>query len=265
MDRGFLFGDSIYEVIPTYDGKMVGFSAHIARMNAGLAATGIELEWSDDEWRELVETLVKENGGGNLGVYLQVSRGADTTRFHGFPDDVEPTVFGFVFVIPEPQVADKKLAKLGRMVTAQDLRWNRCDIKSTSLTGNVMLFQHGHKNSMIDTLLFDANDELTEASTSNAYIVSNGKVITPPLGQNILAGVTRHILLSILRKDGSIAVEERPVTRDEVNRADEVWISSSTKEIVPVVEIDGKAVGDGQVGDVWLAAQKLYSTGKFDF
>ena len=265
MDRGFLFGDSVYELIPSYEGSMVGFALHIGRMNAGMAATGIGLRWSEDDWRRLCEELVSKNGGGNLGIYLQVSRGEDTKRYHAFPDGVEPTVFGFVIAIPEPQVADKKLAKIGRVATAQDYRWNRCDIKSTSLLGNVMLFQHGYGNGMSETLLFDTNDELTEASAANAYIVSNGKVITPPLSPHILAGVTRHILLSILREDGSIAVEERAVTREEVLQADEVWISTSTKEIVPVVEIDGKAVGDGEVGDVWLAAQALYSSGKFDY
>jgi len=265
MDRGFLFGDSVYEVIPTYDGRMVGFAPHIGRMNAGMAATGIGLGWSEDDWRRVCEELASRNGGGNLGVYLQVSRGTDTTRFHAFPDSVEPTVFGFVFAIPEPQVADKELAKIGKLATAQDCRWDRCDIKSTSLLGNVMLFQHGYGRGMSETLLFDANDELTEASAANAYIVSNGKVITSPLSQHILAGVTRHILLSILREDGSIAVEERAVTRDEVLGADEVWISSSTKEIVSVIEIDGKPVGNGEVGDVWLAAQALYSSRKFDY
>jgi D-alanine transaminase len=265
MDRGFLFGDSVYELVPSYDGRMVGFAPHIRRMNAGIAATGIKLRWGEDDWRRVCEELASRNGGGNLGIYLQVSRGTDTTRFHAFPDGVEPTVFGFALAIDKPQVADKKLANIGRLATAQDYRWSRCDIKSTSMLGNVMLFQHGYGNGMSETLLFNANDELTEASAANAYIVSNGKVITPPLSQHILAGVTRHILLSILREDGSIAVEERAVTREEVLQADEVWITSSTKEITPVVEIDGKAVGDGEVGDVWLAAQALYSSGKFDF
>lgn len=265
MDRGFLFGDSVYELIPFYDGRMVGFAPHIGRMNAGMAATGIGLRWGEEDWRRVCEELASKNGGGNLGVYLQVSRGTDTKRFHAFPAGIEPTVFGFVFAIPEPQVADKKRANIGRVATAQDFRWNRCDIKSTSLLANVMLFQHGFESGMSETLLFDANDELTEASTANAYIVSNGKVITPPLSQHILPGVTRQILLGILREDGSIAVEERAITRDEVLQADEVWISSSTRDIVPVVEIDGKAVDDGEVGDVWLAAQALYSSGKFDY
>lgn len=265
MDRGFLFGDSVYEVIPSYAGRMIGFTQHIARMNAGMAATGIQPGWSEDDWSRVCEKLASKNGGGNLGIYLQVSRGADTKRFHAFPDGIEPTVFGFVFEIYEPQVADKKFANIGRLATAQDYRWSRCDIKSTSLLGNVMLFQYGYAKGMSETLLFDANDELTEASAANAYIVSNGQVITPPLDEHILPGVTRHILLSILRADGSIAVEERAVTRDEVFQADEVWITSSTKDIVPIVEIDGKAVGDGEVGDVWLAAQALYSAGKFDY
>lgn len=265
MDRGFLFGDGIYEVVPSYDGKLVGFGPHIDRMNEGLSLIGIDFNWSAERWREVAQNLIEKNGGGNLGIYLHVSRGADSKRFHAYPEGVEPTVFAFVFEIPAAPVADKSAAKGYKVSTTQDLRWKRCNIKSTALLGNVMHFQHGYAEGSNETILYNADNEVTEGSACNAYIVKNGVVITPPLDNQILPGITRLMLLDILSKDGSIKVEERVVTMDELRNADEVWLTSSSKEIAPVIEIDGQPVGDGQVGDVWQAAQALYSAGKYDY
>lgn len=265
MDRGFLFGDGIYEVVPSYDGKLVGFAPHIERMNNGMKEIGIQFDWSLEQWREVAEGLIEKNGGGNLGIYLHVSRGADTKRFHAYPDNVPATVFAFAFDIPAAPVADKTQAKKYKVTTTRDLRWERCHIKSTALLGNVMHFQHGFERGANETLLFNANNELTEASACNAYVIKDGVIATPPLDNQILPGITRHILLDILRKDGSIKIEERVVSMDEVFNADEVWVTSSSKEIAPVVEVDGKAIGNGEVGDVWEAAQKLYSAGKYNY
>ena len=265
LDRSFLFGDGIYEVVPSYDGKMVGFGPHIERMENGLAAIGIKLDWSQSDWADLCKQLIEKNGAGNLGIYLHVSRGADTKRFHGFPENVTPTVFAFAFDIAPPPVADKARAKKYTVSTSRDLRWERCQIKSTALLGNVLHFQQGQDQGNDETLLFNADNQLTEASSCNAYIVKDGVVITPSLDNQLLPGITRHIVLDILRNDGSIKVEERIVTLDEVQNADEVWITSSSKEIGAVVEIDGEPVGDGEIGDVWLAAQKLYSANKYNY
>ena len=265
LDRGFLFGDGVYEVVPSYAGSMVGFAPHIARMQDGLAAIGMTLDWSESDWAELCNRLISENGTGNLGLYLHVSRGADTRRFHAFPKNVNPTVFAFTFEIAPPPVADKALAHGYHVATAKDLRWRRCHIKSTALLGNVLHFQQGYESNCDETILYNSNNELTEASACNAFIVKDGVVITPPLDNQLLPGITRHIVLDILRKDSVIKVEERVVTMDEVNNADEVWITSSSKEIAPVTQIDGVPVGDGQVGDVWLAAQTLYSANKFSY
>ena len=265
LDRGFLFGDGVYEVVPSYAGTMVGFAPHIARMQDGLAAIGMTLDWSESDWAELCNRLISENGTGNLGLYLHMSRGADTRRFHAFPKNVNPTIFAFTFEIAPPPVADKALAHGYHVATAKDLRWRRCHIKSTALLGNVLHFQQGYESNCDETILYNSNNELTEASACNAFIVKDGVVITPPLDSQLLPGITRHIVLDILRKDGAIKVEERVVTMDEVNNADEVWITSSSKEIAPVTQIDGVPVGDGQVGDVWLAAQTLYSANKFSY
>jgi len=264
MDRGFLFGDGIYEVLPSYQGRMIGFDLHMTRMNNGMASIGIELGWDNARWRELCDTLINANGGGNLALYLQVSRGADTRRFHAYPENVTPTVFAFTFEIPAEPVADKSRVAY-RVVTDRDLRWERCHIKSTALLGNVLHFQQGYQQGADETLLFNERDELTEASACNAYIVKNGVVITPPLDNHKLPGITRYILLDLLRKDGRIPVEERVVTKDEVYNADEVWVTSSSKEVVPVIAVDGKAIGNGEIGDVWLMAQQIYSAGKYDY
>ncbi len=167
--------------------------------------------------------------------------------------------------IADPPPPDRNLVKPFRVATARDLRWGRCQIKSVSLLGNVMHFQHGHAQGLDEVLLYNANDELTECGACNAYVVKDGAVATPPLDHQILPGITRHIALALLRRDGTVPVAERVVTMDEVHHADEVWISSSSKELVPVVEIDGRPVGDGRPGGVWEHAQSLYSAGKFEF
>ena len=265
LDRGFLFGDGIYEVIPSYGGKTVGFGQHISRMNDGLGAIEINHKWSEDQWRELCTLLCEKNGNGNLGIYLHVTRGADDKRNHAFPDGLEPTLFAFAFEIPPPPVPDRNMVKAYTCSTGQDLRWDRCNIKSISLLGNVLHYQQGHAKGDGEILLYNENNELTECGACNAYIVKDGVVVTPQLDNQILPGITRQLVLKVLREDGSIPVEERIITMDEVWDADEVWISSSSKEIAPVIKLDGKPVGDGKVGPVWEAAAKLYQAGKFDF
>ncbi len=264
MDRGFLFGDGIYEIVPSYQGKMVGFGPHIARMQGGLAAIEIKLDWNEDQWREVCTTLLEKNGNGNLGIYLHVTRGADTKRHHAYPEGIEPTVFGYAFDIPAPPIPDREHIHPYTCSTGHDMRWHRCNIKSISLLGNVMHFQQGHSKGDNEILLYNANNELTECGACNAYIVKDGVVSTPLLDNQILPGITRQLLLGILKADGSIPLEERTITMDEVWDADEVWISSSSKEVVPVIKLDGKPVGDGKPGPVWEKAAKLYSAGKYD-
>ncbi len=265
LDRGFLFGDGIYEVIPSYSGKMVGFTAHIDRMKKGLNAIGLNLSYSHQQWREICEQLSQKNGGQALGIYLHVSRGADDKRFHAYPENVQPTIFAMAYDIPEPIIADKATRQGYALKSIEDLRWQRCQIKSTALLGNVMHFQEGQNAGCQEVLLYNHKQELTEASASNTYVIKNGIVITPPLNNQILAGITRKLLLEILRKDGSINVEERVVTLTEAQHADEIWITSSSKEVTPVTILDGKPVGDGKVGDVWQKAARLYSAAKFDY
>lgn len=266
FDRGFLFGDGIYDATPSYGGKTVALQLHLDRMNRGLKSIGIENPLTDEQWHGVATKLSEKNGGQNLGIYFHVSRGNEGRRFHGFPTDTKPTVFAMVIDIdPHPAVPDRT-AKTGlTVVSTEDLRWRRCNIKSTALLGNVLHFQESYAAQKDETIMYNARGELTEASSSNVFIVKDGIVATPMLDHQLLPGISRHIAIESLRADGSIQVEERVVTMDEVRQADEVWITNSSKHIGPVVELDGEPVGDGQVGPVWEKAMNIYEAAKYDF
>ncbi len=265
MDRGFLFGDGIYEVIPVHDGKPIGFSLHIDRMKKGLSAVEINLDWSHDQWRDICDKLVDKNGAGNLAVYLHVSRGADTKRHHAYPKGITPTVFGFASELAASLKSGRTAVTPLKISSAEDKRWRRCDIKSTALLGNIIHFQKGQAEGNDETLLFNAAGELTEGSATNVFVVKDGAITTPPLDHQVLPGVTRLMLLDMLRKDGSVPVEERVVTMEEARQADEIWLTSSTREVAPVVQLDGRPVGRGEAGPVWAIAYRLFTDKKFDY
>ena len=266
FDRGFLFGDGIYDATPSYGGRPVALQLHLDRMNRGLQSIGIENPLTDEQWRDVAKNLSEKNGGENLGIYFHVSRGNEGRRFQGFPMDIKPTVFAMVINIdPHPEVPDRKLKTGLRAISTEDLRWRRCNIKSTALLGNVLHFQESYAAQKDETIMYNARRELTEASISNVFIVKEGVVATPLLDNQILPGISRHIAVESMRQDGSIQVEERIVTMDEVHKADEVWITNSSKHIGPVVELDGEPVGDGLVGPVWEQAMTIYEAAKFDY
>ncbi|MDX1537678.1 D-amino acid aminotransferase [Arsukibacterium sp.] len=267
MDRGFLFGDGIYEVIPSYNGRFVGFKPHIARMQDGLAQLSIEPGLALADWQSICQRLLTDNratNGDNQAVYIQVSRGTDTKRNHAFPANIKATVFAYAFPIAAEPVADKSKATTFNVVTGQDLRWQRCHIKSTSLLGNVLHYQQGYASGAQEILLFDKDGNLTEGAAVNVFVIKDGVIATPPLTTKLLPGITRLLLLNILRKHSSIKVEERDISEQEVFAADEIWLTSSSKEIAPVLKVNEHTVGTGEVGDVWLAAQQLFSAHKYD-
>lgn len=268
MDRGFLFGDGIYEVIPSYTGRFVGFGPHIDRMHNGLAQLSIDPKLSQADWQAIADKLLADNRaelGDNIGVYFQVSRGTDTKRGHAFPANITPTVFGFAFAIPPEPVADKAKATTYAVATGQDLRWQRCHIKSTSLLGNVLHYQQGYSQGAQEILLFDKDGNLTEGAAVNVFVVKDGVIATPPLSHKLLPGITRHILLAILAAHSTLKVEERDISEADVMAADEIWLTSSSKEIAPVLFVNDKPVGNGLVGDTWLQVQQLFSRYKFDY
>ena len=265
MDRGFLFGDGIYEVIPSYAGRCIGLLPHLQRMQAGLQAIGMPLPMDIEGFKTVITRLISDNGSGNLGIYIHVSRGADIKRSHAFPLNVPQTVFAFAFEIPSEPVADKSKVKGFRVISTEDLRWKRCQVKSTSLLGNVMHFQQGQDAGVNETILFNKDGFLTEASSCNVFMVKDNVILTPPLDNQLLPGITRQLLLDMLKRDANFQVSERAVHMDELRVADEIWLTSSSKEIAPVIELDGQPVGNGEIGDMWLAAQRLFSQLKYQY
>lgn len=267
MDRGFLFGDGIYEVIPTYSGNPVGFNGHAVRMAEGLRAIGIENPHDKEAWRDIVTKLVAKNSAtftsSNIGVYLHVSRGTDTKRFHAYPTNIAPTVFGFVFEIAPPQVASRTEVKPLKVALEQDKRWQRCHIKSTSLLGNVMHFQQGVDAGVNETILYNQDGYITEASSCNVFMVKDGVIYTPPLNHELLPGITRAIALEAFANVG-LDVQEKWFSKESLLSADEVWLTSSSKEVAPVVEVNGKKIGTGDVGEIWEKAIKAYHAHKFE-
>ncbi|MCA1929642.1 D-amino acid aminotransferase [Rheinheimera sp.] len=265
MDRGFLFGDGIYEVIPSYGGRCVGFTAHIQRLQTGLDALEIHCALTTEDWQQLVQQLIQRNGAGNLGVYLHVSRGADHKRAHAYPKEITPTIFAYTFEIAAEPQAERDKAPRYKVMTATDLRWQRCHIKSTALLGNVMHHQQAAALGLNECILFDEQGFLTEGSSTNVFIVKDAVVITPPLSHKILPGITRQLLLTILREHSSMPVQERAVSKTELLAADEVWLTSSSKEVAAVIEVDGKVIGTGKPGCVWQQAQSLFCRYKYSF
>jgi D-alanine transaminase len=264
MDRGFLFGDGIYEVIPTYLGKPVGLRLHLERMKNGLHDVGINYEINADVWADIIRELISQHPSESQGVYVHVSRGTDVKRFHAYPKNVAPTVFAFAFDTPPSQDATSEKVKGFHVTTGRDMRWQRCHIKSTSLLGNVMHFQQGQDAGVDEIILYNENKEITEAAACNVFVVKNNIIYTPPLDNHLLPGVTRRIAIDAIKHYTDYEMLEETILLDAMLNADEVWITSSSKEIGPVLSIDGKAVGYGKKGPIWVDAQNAYNKHKFN-
>jgi D-alanine transaminase len=211
----------------------------------------------------LLEDVVARNGGGDLGIYLQLTRGVAEKRQHAFPEQSKPTVFAYAFEVSPPSNGSPETASCFKTVTRQDQRWGRCHIKSTALLGNVLHMMEAVAEDAEEVLLFNERDELTEAAACNVFVVSQDKILTPELDHQKLPGVTRRQCLELIEAHTDWSVEVRPVSRSEVMNAQEVWLSSSTKELAPVISIDGSPVGNGLPGARWSAAQKLFQQHRF--
>jgi D-alanine transaminase len=265
LDRGFLFGEGIYEVIPSYAGRLVGFDLHMQRMEKGLGDIALAAPLSYAQWRNVVAGLLERNELQDAAVYLHVSRGADSKRSHGAAIGLRPTIFAFVFAIPPAIEAQRSSVRGFKVVSTEDFRWKRCHIKSTSLLGNLLHYQQGQDSGGDECILYNERKQLTEASSSNVFVIRGKKISTPPVDNQILPGITRHIVLDILRQQSDVEVRERPIAMAEVHSADELWLCSSSKGIVPVTLLDGVAVGSGNPGELWQWAQGLYLANKFNY
>ena len=263
MDRGFLFGDGVYEVIHCYDGNMVALQYHLERLHQSLEGIALSQPQSDAQLTSILSEVVARNGAGNLGIYLQITRGVVAKRQHAFPEHPLPTIFAYAFDISPPSDGSPETASCFRAVTRRDQRWGRCHIKSTALLGNVLHMMEAVEEDAEEVLLFNDQDELTEAAACNVFVVCGDKILTPELDHQKLPGVTRRQCLELLETHTDWTVEIRPVSRDEVLSASEIWLSSSTKELAPVVSVDGKPVNEGRPGARWSAAQKLFQQHRF--
>lgn len=247
MDRGFLFGDGVYEVIPVYSKRAFRIDEHLTRLQHSLAGIKLANPHTLDEWRTIVAHLIDAAPWDDQGVYLQVTRGADVKRDHSFPNPaVTPTVFAMTapLVTPPAAVRERGVAA----ISAEDNRWLRCNLKTTSLLANVLLRQQAVDADCAETILL-RDGLLTEGSTTNVLIVKDGQLIAPPKSHLILPGVTYDVTLELAAQH-ALPHAVRPVTEAELRAADEVWITSSTKEVLAVTSLDGAPVGNGAPGPV---------------
>jgi D-alanine transaminase len=259
LDRGFIFGDGVYEVVPVYSKHPFRLAEHLRRLQYSLDKVRITNPHSDAEWTQLVNDIVKRNDGDDQSVYFQVTRGV-AKRDHAFPKGVTPTVFMMSnpLVTPSPALVDSGVA----CVSAEDYRWLNCDIKSVSLLGNCLLRQLSADVGATETILF-RDGKLTEASSSNVFVVKNGVLLTPPKDNFVLPGITYDVVLEIARTR-EFELEVRAVSEAEVRSADEIWVTSSTKEVLAVTTLDGKPVGDGRPGALFRRMHALYQQFKQD-
>ncbi len=254
FDRGFLFGDAVYEVTAVLDGRLVDFEGHRARLDRSLEEIALPLPVPHEGLRELHKTLVAENGVREGIVYLQISRGPAERDFP-YPESPVPTVVAFTQV---HTLRDNPLAQTGvAVVTIPDIRWKRRDIKSTSMLGQAMGKQEAKRQCAYEAWMVE-DGFVTEGTSSSAFILdADGVLRTQPLGPHILPGVTRRAILRLGKEEG-LKVEERPFTVEEATRAREAFMTAASAFVLPIVEIDGRPVGDGSVGPVARAFRAHY-------
>jgi len=247
FDRGFLFGDGVYEVAPVYNGKPFRLDAHFERLQSGLDALEIANPYPRPRWVELVQKLIAANGGGDMGIYLQVTRGAGTSRDFLPEPDMQPTVFGFCWRLaaPKPELLQRGIVA----ATLEDIRWQRCDIKSVALVGPVLLRIEAKRQGADEAILV-RGDRLAEGSSSAVFVVKDGRIATPPANHERLPSITRLVVGDVLDAL-DLPLYVRDVHRGELLAADEIWIASSTREALPVALLDGKPVGAGKPGPMW--------------
>lgn len=253
FDRGFLLGDGVYEVIPAYSGALFRLEEHLTRLQQSLDAIHLKNPYSVSQWRTLLHELVQKNNHVDSSVYLQVTRGV-AVRDHAFPADAQPTVFAMVNMITP--LSAKYYEKGVSAITLDDNRWSRCNIKAISLLPNVLLRQQAVDQGVTEAILI-REGFVTEGAASNAFAVIDGVVTTPPKSQHLLPGITRDLVVAMAQKHG-IPNAEKDISFAQLQAADEIWLTSSTKEILPVTQLDEKPVGSGAPGDIWQRMAKIY-------
>ena len=261
MDRGFLFGDSIYEIIPNHCGKLIGAEEHYTRMQQSLNAVLIDCPFKTlaaltDVCYQLIERNQQQQT--DCGIYFQISRGAEEYRFHRIPDNITPTIAAFcINIYTHPY---DELIKGFKAITREDLRRDTNFIKSNALIANVMLYNEAKENNAIETVLL-RNNMVLECTSSNLFIVKDTVLMTPPLSDHILAGVTRSLVLRFAHEIGIQALET-DISEHDLQNADEIWVTGSLKEICPIVQLNDLQINHGKVGSLWYQMHEYYQAYK---
>lgn len=265
LDRGFLFGDGIYEVIPVYAGRLFRLSQHLLRMDHSLAAIGMDNPHDGDTWQAILERLVdtaRADGlSDELTIYLQVTRGAGLNRDHAIPEGLSPTVFAMASPTRPPPIEQQQQGV--RCITSDDIRWSRCDIKAITLLPAVLLRQQATVAGAQEALLL-RDGQLTEGSVTSVFAIIDDTLVTPPKSHLLLPGVTRDLVLELAEQVGMV-VDQRGIPAAELFQAQELWVTGSTKEVLAVVEVDGKPIGDGHPGPYFQQMLEHYRNFKQQF
>jgi D-alanine transaminase len=254
MDRGFLFGDGVYEVIPSYSGHLFHFQEHMERLQNSLNTIRLVNPHSREQWLEILTHLL--DSSLDQYIYLQITRGVAPKRDHAFPENTVPTVFAMCSnIVP----LDGKDAGV-KAISLDDSRWELCNVKATTLLANILLRQEAVEQGCAEAILVK-DGYVTEGAASNIFAVIGGILITPPKGNGILPGITRDVILEIARKN-NVPCSEDIISLEALKTASEIWITSSTREIIPVVELDSKKVSDGKPGPVFRTMNELFQAYK---
>jgi len=254
MDRGFVFGDGVYEVIPSYGGYFLRLEQHLDRLDDGLSAIRLDNPLAREEWEAMLTHLIGPAPAPDQSVYLQVTRGAAPERDYLCPDGIAPTVFACAKPIAprDPAVAAAGVA----CITRPDIRWHRCEIKAISLLSAVMMRREAADEGALEAILL-RDGMVTEGSSANVFVVVGDEIVTPPRGHLIVPGITRELVMELARDQG-IRVLERRIPMEELTAAQEIWITSSTREVLPVTRLDVVPVGAGVPGPLWRRMDALY-------
>lgn len=252
FDRGFLFGDALYEVIPIVGGQLYAEEKHINRLSEGLSSIHITNPYTQAQWHQILHSLLNRNDiqPSNCGshVYLQVSRGVEPTRTHRLPKGVKPTVVAFVQESKKPQPNTIRAGL--KAITLPDPRRKNCNLKSTSLIANIMALHSAIEKDATEAIFIDDKGLALEGTQSNLFVLIGDTIKTPPLTSRILSGVTREQIIHILHAH-NFSIEETHIQKNDLLSADEVWITGSIKGVYPIVQIDAVTIGRGTPGPIW--------------
>ncbi|MCS3903160.1 D-alanine transaminase [Methylohalomonas lacus] len=257
LDRGFTFGDGVYEVIPVYNRRVFRLKEHLERLENSLKLIYMRNPLPVEEWKRILDRLVTENAGDDQSIYLQVTRGV-SPRDHVFNDEMQATVFIMTKPLEQPDNSAGSAA-----IVRPDIRWQWCHIKAITLLPSVLLRHEASLSGAREAILVNQG-LVTEGAASNVFICESGKVLTPPKSRQLLPGITRDLVIELLQQNG-IECSEYPVPETQLRSADEIWITSSTQEIVPITVLDGEMVGSGQPGPLWQHAARIYRDFKQEF